>query len=53
MKIPCLTDCRKDDPAHICQDCESCLIAGGVEQLPGDMYPLFKCLQCGNVVFWD
>lgn len=53
MKKPCDENCKKDNPLHICKGCGSCLYAAGFTQVKDDMYPLFKCKECGQVNFWD
>ena len=32
--------------------CGACLYKHS-EQVPDDMYPLFKCKVCGHITFWD
>ena len=56
MKTPCNDDCPtsvKQNPLHICVGCGSCLYAVGFKQVPHGEYPLFECLGCGRVNFWD
>jgi hypothetical protein len=49
----CDESCNKSDPLHVCSHCGACLFKNGFKQIPDEMYPLFECLTCHEVVFWD
>lgn len=41
------------DSCKDCEGCGLCLFEAGFAQVSDDMYPLFRCLKCGKVNFWD
>lgn len=52
----CGESCKiKDDsePSHLCSGCGSCLFEVGFSQVKNDLFPLFRCKECGTVNFWD
>ena len=48
--------CEECDKEHeriaFCTECGACLYLHS-KQIFDDMYPLFKCTECGRVNFWD